>query len=228
MGNLVEDGFGADEGEMIVDPLASGSVPFQEGHQSAATPQVRREFRPGDAHGVLGDQVGVVSDHDPPTIPGDPVEIGNGSLYIQAAAVRPDCLADCSAPVIDAGNPEWEESGLGWQAVVGQAPEGERFELALSDHNWNRWVAQEHLANAGHQVQHIRPAWRAEVLLSGFEIAGGVVFEIRLIPAQAVLAEAIGTRMEIRNKNTGIVAALATNDLATSKRIGSSEAGSIR
>jgi hypothetical protein len=91
---------------MIINPLASGRVPFQEANQGAPTAQVRCQFRPGDAHEVFGDRIGVVSDHDATILPGNPVEIRDGSLHVQPAAVRPDRFADRSAPVVDTGNAE--------------------------------------------------------------------------------------------------------------------------
>ena len=48
------------------------------------------------------------------------------------------------------------------------------------------------LADARHQVQHVGATRRAEVLLPRLEIAGGIVFEIRMVPAQTVLADVIG------------------------------------
>jgi hypothetical protein len=54
---------------------------------------------------------------------------------------------------------------------------------------------------------------RAEVLLPGFEIAGGIVLKVWMIPAQPVLANLIGSRMKVGDENPGIVAALAADDL---------------
>ncbi len=122
MGNLVQDRFGSDEGKMIIDPFASGDVPFQEANQGAPAAQVRREFRPGDAHEIFRDRIGVVRDHDATTFPGNPVEIRDGPLHVQSTAVGSDGFADRSAPVVDTGNAERQESGLRRGAVIRQAP----------------------------------------------------------------------------------------------------------
>ena len=42
--------------------------------------------------------------------------------------------------------------------------------------------------DAGHDIQHIGPAGRAEVLLPWLQVAGVIVFEIRVIAAEAALA----------------------------------------
>ena len=88
MGDLVEDYVRANGGEMVVDALTFGDVPFQEADQGAATAQVRGQFRAGDAHGVFGDGIGVVSDHNSATCPDDPVQIRE-SLPSRRAGCRP-------------------------------------------------------------------------------------------------------------------------------------------
>ena len=82
--------------------------------------------------------------------------------------------------------------------------------------------------DARHEVQHIRASRRAEVLLSLFQIAGGVVFEVGLVPTQSVLADVIGARVKVRNHDPGVVAALPADDLATGERIDSPESGPDR
>jgi hypothetical protein len=122
MGHFVQDGFGSDEGKMIIDPFASGHIPFQEPNQGTPAAQVCRQLRPGDAHKIFCDRIRVVRDHDATTFPGNPVEIRDSSLYVQPAAVRPDRFADRSAPVVDTGNAERQEPGPARRAVICQAP----------------------------------------------------------------------------------------------------------
>jgi hypothetical protein len=99
--------------------------------------------------------------------------------------------------------------------VFCQAPERERFELTLGEHDGGVYLAKDRWLDAGHDVQHVGPAGRAEALLPGFEIAGGIAFEFRVIPAQSVFANLIGCRIEVRNYNPGVIAALAADDLRT-------------
>ena len=92
MGDLVEHRLGSDDRKMIIDPFPLGHVPFEEANQGAPAAQMRRQFRPGDAHEILRDRIGVVRDYDATTLPGDPVEIRDGALHVQATAVRPTVL----------------------------------------------------------------------------------------------------------------------------------------
>jgi hypothetical protein len=92
MGNLVQDCFGSGDCKMIVDALASGHVPFQEGNQGAPAAQVRSQFRPGDAHELFRDGIGVVRDYDATTFPRSPVEIRDGPFHVQATAAGPPVL----------------------------------------------------------------------------------------------------------------------------------------
>jgi len=84
-------------------------------------------------------------------------------------------------------------------------------------------------ANARRQVQHIRASRRAEVLLSLFQVAGGVAFEVRLVATQSVVADVIvGPGAIVRNDDPGVVAALPADDLATGERIDPTETGAVR
>jgi hypothetical protein len=109
--------------------------------------------------------------------------------------------------------------------VVGQAPEGERLELTLGDHDRRVHVAEKPRVGTRRDVQHVGPAGRAEVLLARLEIAGGVVFEVRVVPAQPVFANLIEARMEVRNDDPGVVPAFAADDLAAGEGIDSPETG---
>jgi hypothetical protein len=63
--------------------------------------------------------------------------------------------------------------------------------------------------------------------LPRFEVAAGIVFEIRLVTAQPKLPNVEFARTEIRNQNAGVVAALAADSLATRQRIDPSETGAV-
>ena len=107
--------------------------------------------------------------------------------------------------------------------MVCQAPEGERFELTLGDHDGDVHVAEKPRVDARHDVQHIGSAGWAEVLLPGFEVAGGIEFEVRMVPAQSILSDLFGVRMGVRDDDPRMVAALAADDLAAGEGIDSPE-----
>lgn len=52
-------------------------------------------------------------------------------------------------------------------------------------------------------------------------VPGGIAFEVGAIPAQSVLANLIGSRMEVRNNNPAIVPAFAADDLGAGEGIDS-------
>jgi hypothetical protein len=63
--------------------------------------------------------------------------------------------------------------------------------FTLGNNDRQLWVAQQGLADSGDQVEHVGSSRWAEVLLPLLEIAGRIVFVIRLIPSEAVFADAI-------------------------------------
>jgi hypothetical protein len=67
-----------------------------------------------------------------------------------------------------------------------------------------------------------------KVLLSLFQIASGVGFEIGLIATQSVLADVIGAGVMVRDEDAGVVTELAADDLATGEGIDPTEAGAVR
>ena len=224
MRDFIEDSFGTNRGEMVIDSFTLGNVPFEEADDGTPAAQVRAEHRACDADGLLGDRVGIIGNHHRAAGPHDPVEIRDCPFDVQPAAVRPDGLADGSAPVVNAGNSHRQKAGLCSRPVVRQAPQGEGLELPLRDHDGQGCVAKGLLANAGHDVQQVGPARRTDVFLPGLQSAGQVVVEVGLIPAQTVLADASGAGVEIRNEENCIVAVLAAGDFSTGKRIDSTQA----
>ena len=65
--------------------------------------------------------------------------------------------------------------------MVGDAPECESFEFTLREHDGEGSLAQKRVAYSRRQIQHVGAARRAEVLLPHLEIAGKIVFEIRMV-----------------------------------------------
>jgi hypothetical protein len=51
--------------------------------------------------------------------------------------------------------------------------------------------------------------------LPGFEVAGGIIFEIWLVSAQPVIAEVRLTGAEVGDNDAGVVSALSADDLGT-------------
>ncbi len=72
------------------------------------------------------------------------------------------------------------------------------------------------------------PSDRARLGCDRRRRAGGIVFEVRLISAQPVIAKLTGAWPEIGDKDAGVVAALAADDFATSQEIDSAQPGVVR
>jgi hypothetical protein len=51
--------------------------------------------------------------------------------------------------------------------------------------------------------------------LPGFEVAGGIIFEIWLVAAQPVLADIGLTGAEVGDNDAGVVSTLSADDLGT-------------
>jgi len=58
---------------------------------------------------------------------------------------------------------------------MGQAPQGQRLEFALGDDDGHLGVVQQRRTDTGHDVEHVGPAWGTQVLLSRFQVAGGII-----------------------------------------------------
>src|SRR5579883_1985586 len=97
--------------------------------------------------------------------------------------------------------------------MVGEAPESERLKLAFRDHDRKCDIAQRRRISPRHDVKHVGAARRAQIFLPWFEIAGGIVFEVRLVSAQSVLANIAFARTEVRNDDAGIVPTLSADNL---------------
>jgi hypothetical protein len=61
------------------------------------------------------------------------------------------------------------------------------------------------------------------VVAEAFAAPGGIVFEVRVVSAQSVIANPIAARVEIRDDDPGVVAAFAADDLAAGEGIDSPE-----
>jgi hypothetical protein len=67
------------------------------------------------------------------------------------------------------------------------------------NHDRQRWVSQKRLTDSGRQIQHVGSALGAEVFQQHLEIAGGIVFQVRMVAAQTVLANLAGFGVEVGN-----------------------------
>ena len=65
------------------------------------------------------------------------------------------------------------------------------------------------------QIQHIGAARRAEVFLPQIEIAGEIVFEIRMVASQTILSDLAGLGVEIRDDDASVVPAFSADDFST-------------
>ena len=63
--------------------------------------------------------------------------------------------------------------------------------------------------------------------MPGFEVAGGIIFEIWLVAAQPILADLGFAGAEVRNNDAGVVSAPSADNLATGQRIDSSDPSKI-
>ena len=140
MGDLVQDHLGTDRRKMIIDPLPLGDIPFQEADQGIAATEVRGQCRPGDADKFFADRIGIVGDHHPAPCPDDPIEIRDGSLDVQSAAIGANRLAYCSPLVVNTRSSQLQKPRPTRSTMIGGAPEGEGLELALGDHDRQLWI----------------------------------------------------------------------------------------
>jgi hypothetical protein len=81
------------------------------------------------------------------------------------------------------------------------------------------------LRDFGREIEHVGSTRRAEVFLLDLETAAGIVFQVRMITAKAVVAHFVGTGAEIGNENAGVLPALATHNLAAGKGVYPTEPG---
>jgi hypothetical protein len=75
---------------------------------------------------------------------------------------------------------------------------------------------------------HIAASGRTEIPLLDFQAAGGIGFEVRVIASQAILADAMIARSKVRNRDTGVITAIAPDELRSGKGISAAEEGGFR
>ena len=102
----------------------------------------------------------------------------------------------------------------GWRRA-----KSERLEFALRDHDRQHRIAKMRLADSGREIEHVGASRRAEVFLLHLEIAGEIVFQVRMVAAKSVFSNLIGAGVEIGNEDARVVAALAADNLAASQRV---------
>src|SRR5215469_177574 len=107
-------------------PLPRATSHSRKPDHSPATAEVCGQLRSGNAHVFVDGCIRVVRDYNSATFPRDPIEVLDGALYIQATAVRSHCLADRTAPVVDAGKRRRAKTGArlligGWPIATARA-----------------------------------------------------------------------------------------------------------
>lgn len=132
MRDFIKDDFWADTGKVIIDSFPSPAVPFQEADDGTAPAKVGGQLGSGDADEFLGHGVGIISNHHAAMLPHDPVQIWDSSFHVLTATVRADRFANGAAPIVDAGESDWQKPELARRPMMGQAPQGQRLELAFS------------------------------------------------------------------------------------------------
>lgn len=212
---------------MIIDSFSLSNIPFQKTHDRSPAPQMCRQFGTRNPDEILGDGIGVVGDQHPAVLPSDPAQIRNSSLHVEASTVGPDRFADRASPVVDTCDAHGQETGPIWRTMTGQAAQGKRLEFTFREGDRHTGVLHEQRIDARHEVEHVRAAGRTQVLLSRFKVAGGIVFEVRLVATQPILANMELAGTEIGYEDAGIIAGFSADDLATSERIDPSQTGSI-
>jgi hypothetical protein len=75
------------------------------------------------------------------------------------------------------------------------------------------------------EVEHVGLAWRTEIFLPWFEIAGRIVLEVGLIAAKPIIANLAGAWPEIGDEDAGVIAALVADDFAAGQGIDPAEPG---
>jgi hypothetical protein len=81
------------------------------------------------------------------------------------------------------------------------------------------------LGDSGREIKHVGSPRRAEVFPPDLEIAAVIVFQFRMIASQAVIAHLVGTWVEVRNENAGVVPTSTPDNLAAGERIHPAELG---
>ena len=75
------------------------------------------------------------------------------------------------------------------------------------------------------KIENVGSPWWAEVFLLYLEAASAIVFHFRMVAAEPVISHSFRAGMEVRNGNTGIVAAPSADDLSAGERVHPPEAG---
>ena len=131
-------GFGRAKSVLIV--LASGGQSQLEtwDPRPDAPLEVRGQFGSRNTHEIFRNGICVIGNHHTATLPCNPVQIGNGSLDVEAASIRANGFADRAAPVVDAGHADGQKSGPDWRAVIGDRWLATRdWRLAIGDRRFD-------------------------------------------------------------------------------------------
>src|SRR5271165_3471707 len=86
-------------GEMVIDPFSLRQVPLQKTDDRSLPAQVLSEFCTSDPHLIFRVSVGIERDDDLAILPGNPVQVRNGTFHIDPLTIRTSRFADSAAPV---------------------------------------------------------------------------------------------------------------------------------
>src|SRR6185437_11265771 len=112
--------------EVIIYAFALPCIPFEKADNSASAAQMPSELGTCETNQVPLARVRVVRNDDFSTFPRDALQIGNWPLHIQPLAIRPVCLSDRAAPVVNAGDSNRKESRT-FRVPIREPPKRECF-----------------------------------------------------------------------------------------------------
>lgn len=142
-------------------------------------------------------------------------------------AIRRGGFADCAAPIENTGNADGQKTRIVLHAEGCQPPERQCLELALGDDQWQFCITQQCTIAAGRQLEHVAPAWRAQVFLFNLQLATGIGLQIGVVASQPILADMPITWSKVRNSDPGAIAALPTDELRSGPRVDAPQEGGL-
>jgi hypothetical protein len=155
----LENFFGTDIGQQIIDAFALGGVPANRSDLCAAHPQFARQEISGGFNLLICIRVRIKGDDHAAAFPDNSVEVRYHALEVSSLAVWSGVLADRPAPIPNARQPKRQESGEA-RPEASETPEGERLEFSLcDDYRRGDRLQQLHTKNRN-KVEHVLAAGR--------------------------------------------------------------------
>src|SRR5208283_6241737 len=99
-----------------------------------------------------------------PFLPGDPLQVRNGTLHIHPLTVRTGRFTNRAPPVENARNTDRQKARTVQRVPTSKSPQRKCFKLAFGDQHESIYVAQRSLG-PWWQVEHVPSSRRTEVLL---------------------------------------------------------------